>query len=655
MRFALLISILILGFLGSSAQPDHSVFTKYSYEQIVDLIATSADPDTLAGALYHRSRKLFLVDNDRCLKSFEEALGRIQELGNDSIYHAANLFYVLPLVNSSQYARAHQRLELSKKHYTQSQDFFRLASVYVTEGYLQRELLNYQKAVQLYQKAMDIYEGHDFENVHYGINNVNNRIGIINSLLGNDRDAIKYFERVRSHCTKNQVNYFYRAATNNLAESLLEIGQKERAILLKKEVIQIREKSQSTTAKRAISNDRAFIAELNDDLSKAILHKDTAIYYSEILGNHSFIISDYFSQSKLYKRVDDYRNEQRKLHDAYELAIKHQNKRLLPQISKSLGDNYMLAKEAKTAAQYYQKYSTLQDSVNLSEELRNLQRIESISEISRYTEDLEQASAAAQLNRIRLRKVRQRNIFLGLFSLGILGLLLFVYRNNRRKQRQKEVLSKQKKAIESNLRDKEVLLREIHHRVKNNLQVVSSMLNLNARYVNDDSAKAILLESRNRVKSMALIHQKLYQEEDLKGVKLNDYLTSLSKHLIHSNRKSGKQIKTFLEVDEISLDVDVMIPLGLMVNEVFSNCMKHAFEGRNEGKIWITSSEENGNIILTIKDDGIGFQYDGESQSSGSFGMTLIYSLAEKLKAEIDIKENEGSEVSISFRNPDRT
>ncbi len=631
------------------AQPDHSIYRKYSLEYINELIEKTEDDDTLAAAYYHRSRKQFLIDNDLCIASFEEALPKIEALGQDSVFHAANLFYVLPLVNGAQYEKAYQRLQLSRQYYEERKDLFRLASVYITEGFLQRELLNYQSAVGLFKKALAIYEEADFENVHYGINNVNNRIGISYSLLGLNEEAASYFEKVRSYSKANNVTYFNRSASRNLASCLIELGQKEEAIPLIKEVIEIRKKSSSTSSKRAINLDYATIAGLDGQIQDAIKFRDSALFYAERLNNHSFLVSDYFELSQWYLKSGNLKKERSLLLKAVEKGEEFALIGQKPKIYKALGDNFMKTDNVAMAAGYYQKYSLLQDSIRNEEKVKELQRIVARTSIDKFNEELEKAKAKSALEEVQIKKEKQRNRFLLLFSTCALGLLLFLYRNNRAKQVQKDQLSIQKNEIESNLKDKEILLREIHHRVKNNLQVVSSMLNLNLRYVKDEGAKDILLESRNRVKSMALIHQKLYQEEDLRGVQLKDYLTALTNHLKHSYRKSSKDIAVTLAVEEINLDVDTMIPLGLMVNEIFSNCMKHAFEGRKKGLITIDAKLIDEQLCISILDNGVGYLEEELRTEQSSFGMTLIESLSEKLKSKVEYKNENGTKVTLTL------
>lgn len=645
-----LVFFLILFAYSGLCQVDNSEYRKYNLEYINELILECSDPDTLAAAYYHRSRKLFLVSNDDCLASFSEALPIIKSLGQDSVYYAAKLFSVLPLVNSSKFKDAHIAIQECEQYYKSRDDLFRLASVYITNGYLQKELLNDGEAVALYHKALDIYNENDFPNKHYGINNVNNRIGIVYSRLGQLDLAISYFDKVRSYSKEHEVSYFYRAATSNLAGCMIEKGFAEGAVPYIEETIRLRKPNRSNTSKRAIYIELSELAVIQEDLESAIMYLDSSIYYSEIINNHIFLVENYFGISKLYSRKKDLPNERRYLLKAEKEAITYNVKNLLPDIYRALGINLDQQNQSKKAAFYYGKHFEISDSLDRIEVIRALQKRESADEIQRYNREIENIRSAAVVKSLELEKQKERNQFLLLFSGTILGLLVLLFYNLRSKRKDQIKLASQNKEIEANLNDKEILLKEIHHRVKNNLQVVSSMLNLNLRYVIDPAAKEILLESRNRVKSMALIHQKLYQEDHLKGVGLKLYLESLVNNLVHSYRNNDIDVKIKYDVQDVILDVDTLIPVGLIANEIISNSLKHAFVGRKKGNIMITSYIEEDQLYLEIRDDGLGIIKESKLNNQNSFGMTLIDSLSQKLKAEVSFQSNEGTIVSLKIK-----
>ncbi len=206
--------------------------------------------------------------------------------------------------------------------------------------------------------------------------------------------------------------------------------------------------------------------------------------------------------------------------------------------------------------------------------------------------------------------------------------------------------------ISKSLQEKDTLLREIHHRVKNNLQVISSLLGLQARYVQDDSALDALKTGQDRVKSMALIHQKLYREDNLKGIEVKDYFEKLCESLFQSYSIPSKRIKLDLQVADLNLDVDTVIPLGLIINELVSNSLKHAFPNEEEGNLTIQLSETpDQKLKLHVSDDGMGLGAEMEKKLNQSFGFRLIRSFQNQLDAEIEVDGSQGTSVTLLIKD----
>ncbi len=210
-------------------------------------------------------------------------------------------------------------------------------------------------------------------------------------------------------------------------------------------------------------------------------------------------------------------------------------------------------------------------------------------------------------------------------------------------------LAAEKAKTEALLRDRETLLREIHHRVKNNLQVVSSLLSIQSREITDDKAQQAVNESRNRVQSMALIHQFLYGEENLSSIDMSHYVNELSHKLFDAYRMDHDQVALHVQVDSIMLDVDTAIPVGLILNELITNALKYAFPEQREGNLWVTLQEKNEMLTLQVRDDGVGFGQKGDSKKTSSFGMKLLNAFKQKLDATFEIQHTDGG-VCIDYQ-----
>jgi PAS domain S-box-containing protein len=207
-------------------------------------------------------------------------------------------------------------------------------------------------------------------------------------------------------------------------------------------------------------------------------------------------------------------------------------------------------------------------------------------------------------------------------------------------------------ALEASLREKEVLLKEIHHRVKNNMQVISSMLRLQSNYIEDPKTLELFNESQNRVRSMALIHEQLYRSADLARIDFAGYVRALTGQLARSYESSA-HVTLQVEVEGIALGVDAGIPCGLIINELVSNAFKHAFRGRSSGTIWVRMRQQDDKYVLSVGDDGVGFPKEIDFRNTESLGLQLVTTLTDQLEGSIElVSEGQGTEFIITFPVP---
>jgi len=202
---------------------------------------------------------------------------------------------------------------------------------------------------------------------------------------------------------------------------------------------------------------------------------------------------------------------------------------------------------------------------------------------------------------------------------------------------------------QSSLKEKEVLLKEIHHRVKNNLQVISSLLRVQSQHAEDRSPIEILRESQNRIRSMALIHEKLYGSDDLAKIDFKQYVESLSSHLLVAYGADPDSIRFQITANQIFLDVDAAIPLGLILNELLTNVLKHAFPGDRRGRINIELDQQDHQVRLTVQDDGVGLPKDFDLKHAVSMGLELVNTLTDQLEGTIEAHVDGGTAVTVSF------
>jgi len=372
----------------------------------------------------------------------------------------------------------------------------------------------------------------------------------------------------------------------------------------------------------------------------------------------------YFNVGEFYyaqKRYD-------KAHYYFEMAA--QNKRpgnlpILIRLYKRLFEINIAQNSPAEAIINLQKYHKLQDSVFTQEKINTIERLQiefSASQKENENEILRKKSQlqSQQLDRDHLIK---RTTFGGLGFLSLVIILL--YNRFNLKKRVNAILIKQKKSIDAAyvkleeslqqknklIQEKEGLLKEVHHRVKNNLQLTMSLLNSQSYYLEDPSAIAAIRESQHRIKSIALIHQKLYQTDHVATISINPYVSELVNYL-RDSIGDGKHINFDIDVINLEMDIAQAVPLGLFLNEAITNIFKYAFPDTPSGNVLISLHPyDKTRHRLRIKDNGTGLPDGFDEKQCNTLGMTLMKGLSTQMDGELCIENDEGLTISLIFEN----
>lgn len=212
-----------------------------------------------------------------------------------------------------------------------------------------------------------------------------------------------------------------------------------------------------------------------------------------------------------------------------------------------------------------------------------------------------------------------------------------------------EEMDERIRRIKASLEEKQTLLQEVHHRVKNNLQIISSLLNLQAQNIGDEQIKEIFKASQNRIKLIALVHEKLYQSKDLTKINFAEYIKNLTIFIFHSYDAHLNGVSLRIDVRDILIDMNTAISCGLIINELVSNSLKHAFPEDKKGEIQIKFYSDNNNFILIISDNGIGFPKELDFHKTKSLGLQLVNTSVEQLKGKIELDRTKGTKFKIKF------
>ncbi len=207
--------------------------------------------------------------------------------------------------------------------------------------------------------------------------------------------------------------------------------------------------------------------------------------------------------------------------------------------------------------------------------------------------------------------------------------------------------------IKASLRDKDILLKEIHHRVKNNLQIIISLLNLQSGYIKDEQTLKAVKDGQSRVRSMALVHEKFYQADELTEINFAEYVDKLCQFLFQSYGDKTDRIQLTVNADKVAFDMDTAMPCGLLINEIVSNSLKYAFPDERNGEIKIELRKlPDQMVMMSISDDGIGLAEDFTIEKSETLGHQLIIALANQLDGELNVSHENGTSFSVTFKYP---
>lgn len=351
------------------------------------------------------------------------------------------------------------------------------------------------------------------------------------------------------------------------------------------------------------------------------------------LGNYTAAL-DYIERSLVVRK---------KLNIAVDLKESYQG----------LAETYQKIGDYKSAFENLTLYQAYKDSVFNETKNKQLAELETQYETEKKDKAIADLEQEKELQNLRADK-QQAQIYLGAAGLVILlGVSGLLFRQASQRKKHNQELEVKNTEIAKQNAERELLLKEIHHRVKNNLQIISSLLSMQTRGLKDEKMKDAMKESQSRVKTMALIHEKLYQYENLSKINMQEYIQQLSDFLTQTYR-SDKDIKITINAADINLDMDMAVPLGLITNELLSNSLKYAFEDRNQGEIIINfSQKDSGSYTLLIKDTGKGLNDQLDIENAKSLGLKLVKTLTRQINGQLKIVSQPGASFEIEFAEVD--
>jgi len=375
-----------------------------------------------------------------------------------------------------------------------------------------------------------------------------------------------------------------------------------------------------------------------------------AIQYATLLDNNFLLMRSWLSVGKLQNLTKRPQQAIQSLKTCLEVATEQfGDKFFLHQVYKELGKAYAATGDFEQAHFAFLKYDTLKDSVFTAEADRRVAELQTQFEVA-------QKEATISSQQLALKQQSKEQLLTFGFVVLLAIILIGLYWNYRQKQQINQQLASLNVSLETKNTqldkrnaENELLLKEIHHRVKNNLEVVSSLLALQSAQIDNPAIQDAMQSSQNRVQSMGILHQKLYQNEHLAFIEMKNYFADLAENILDSYNLT-EQITIEYPMKELELDVDTAVPVGLIVNELLTNSLKYAFPKGKLGKISISLEEiGQGMLQLCIADNGIGKALHAKAQGTG-FGTQLVDLLTRQIEGTLQQEVNNGTRISVLFK-----
>lgn len=397
---------------------------------------------------------------------------------------------------------------------------------------------------------------------------------------------------------------------------------------------------------------------ISGQVKGAIPYLKNDIYSSLLSNNYESAANAYALLSRCYIKLNDEQLAKRYIDSTNSLISKQQvgNKVKLNFLLLN-ADYHNFINEHKKASENYLTYINLKDSINNSDKERQLLNEEVAFNLEQKEIEIAEKNNTLEQNKLYDAKQKTFRAYLLAGVLMLLGVIVILILNNRYvKTREEELaiknskINQQNTLIEQSLKEKELLIKEIHHRVKNNLQIITSMLSLQIGKISDEKTEAILREAKQRISSIALTHQMLYQKNNFSNLILGEYVERLVQQIETTLPNTYIELVTNIHCKDKRVSVDNAVPLGLLINEALTNSYKHAFPNNKSGIVNVNLIDYDSYLILTIADNGIGLPTNIDNSNNQSMGMELIYILAEQLDANLKVESNSGTKIILELK-----
>ena len=617
-------------------------------DSLFQVLRTSKQDSNKVLLLYNLSREFFNSDIDRAEKYSNRALFLSERLGYKKgiamSYNNLGIINYYKAVYNVALTYHDRSLEIMSEignRKGMAGSFNNKGAVYTQQG-------EYALAIEQYLNSIRILEE---VNDKEGVGKSYNNIGLVYYLQGNYDQAEDYYSKALEILKPLKNHSVISDIMNNLGIISFEKGEYEESLEYHFKSLDGRA---GTNNQRGMATSYTNIGDVyaaKEVVDKAMEYQKKALEIQEELGDKKGMLSSIQGLARVQSLSGNSDQALKYMEDVISISSEIGAKKELRDAYNEISEIYIRKGDYKKALSFKNRYAQMKDTLFSEQTQEIATNLETKFENEKKTKEIEILQRENEIQELQLGRNRILIIsFTISLVLALVSVVLYA-RTNRDRKKAFSLLQKQNESIKKQKEEKEVLLKEIHHRVKNNLQVINSLIRLQCAYTDDQVALDLFDECQNRIISMALIHEKMYESHDLSNVNIQEYIAELSQNLLRSYRLH-KNVELDIDVSVKTLTLDTLIPLGLLLNELISNSLKHAFlDDKEDGVITVKLDRDSssGKFVLEIGDNGIGLPNDFTFNSALTLGIELVVTLSSQLDGTIERIEKPGSHFRIEF------
>ena len=617
-------------------------------DSLFQVLRTSKQDSNKVLLLYNLSREFFNSDIDRAEKYSNRALFLSERLGykkgiamSYNNLGIINYYKAIYNVALTYHDRSLEIMSEIGNRKGMAGSFNNKGAVYTQQG-------EYALAIEQYLNSIRILEE---INDQEGVGKSYNNIGLVYYLQGNYDQAEDYYSKALEILKPLKNHSVISDIMNNLGIISFEKGEYEESLEYHFKSLDGRA---GTNNQRGMATSYTNIGDVyaaKEVVDKAMEYQKKALEIQEELGDKKGMLSSIQGLARVQSLSGNSDQALKYMEDVISISSEIGAKKELRDAYNEISEIYIRKGDYKKALSFKNRYAQMKDTLFSEQTQEIATNLETKFENEKKTKEIEILQRENEIQELQLGRNRILIIsFTISLVLALVSVVLYA-RTNRDRKKAFSLLQKQNESIKKQKEEKEVLLKEIHHRVKNNLQVINSLIRLQCAYTDDQVALDLFDECQNRIISMALIHEKMYESHDLSNVNIQEYIAELSQNLLRSYRLH-KNVELDIDVSVKTLTLDTLIPLGLLLNELISNSLKHAFlDDKEDGVITVKLDRDSssGKFVLEIGDNGIGLPNDFTFNSALTLGIELVVTLSSQLDGTIERIEKPGSHFRIEF------